>query len=116
MEQIEMSFPEYNSKKKKREHRQTSKDAYESIKESRQLMYDKIVVGLVKLGIGGNFEQIAFASKMKPSQVWKRLSEMISAGTVYNTGETKTTTSGRKALVRQLTVLKNKNNTFVSND
>lgn len=105
MQQIEMAFPEDNQPKK-RKHNAESKAAYESIKESRTIMYDRITVGLVKLGNGGTFETIAYAAGIKPDQCWKRLGEMITLGIVYNTGETKKTTSGRQAMVRQLKILK----------
>ena len=105
MEQLAMFFPD-EKQRKKRPYRSTSSAAHESIKGSKQVMYDKITVGLVKLGIGGQFEEIAFASGLKPEQVWKRLGEMVTMGIVYNTGLTRITSSGRSAMVRQLTILK----------
>ena len=106
MVQGSIEFPATNVATKKRRYRATSSDAYESIKDHRQVMYDKIIVGLVKLGVGGTFEEIAFASKLKPDQVWKRLSEMEQLGIIFNVGITRPTTSGRKAMVRQLVILK----------
>ena len=105
MEQLAMFFPE-EKQRKKRPYRSTSSAAHESIKESKQIMYDKITVGLVKLGIGGTFCEIAFASGLRPEQVWKRLSELQEKGIIYNTGLTKSSTSGRQASIWQLVILK----------
>lgn len=91
---------------KKRSHRATSKEAHESVKEHKQRMYEKIESAMLRLRTGGNFEQIAKVAELKPDQVWKRLSELVVLGKVYNTGDTLPTSSGRKAMVRQLTELK----------
>lgn len=93
---------------KKRPHRQTSKEAHESVKPHKEVMYDKITLGLRKLKVGGTFEEIAKASRLEPSKVWKRLPEMVEAGKVYNVGTTRPTSSGRKAMVRQLVEFKTK--------
>lgn len=87
---------------KKRPHRATSKEAHESVKESKSEMYKKIVKGLKRLKIGGNFEEISIASGITPAQCHKRLPEMIELGLVYNVGITRKTSSGRKSMVRQL--------------
>ena len=89
-----------------RPYRQTSTEAHESIKDHKARMYELITEGLKKLRVGGTFEQIAEASGLEPSQVWKRLPEMIRDGKVYNVGNTRATSSGRQAMVRQLTVFK----------
>jgi hypothetical protein len=89
-----------------RPHRATSKAAHESVKEHKSVMYAKIKIGLEQLRVGGTFEEIAKVSGLKPDQTWKRLPEMVTAGTVFNTGLTRTTSSGRKAMVRQLVGLK----------
>lgn len=86
-----------------RKNPQTSFDAHDSIKDSKSYYYKKIIEGLTKLQVGGHFEEIAEASGVKPSQVWKRLSEMIDMGILFNTGVTRKTSSGRQAMVRQLT-------------
>lgn len=91
-----------------RPHRSTSKEAHESVKEHKSAMYEKIKFGLEKLKVGGHFEEIAKASGLKPEQCWKRLSEMTELGMVYNVGVTRKTSSGRKAMVRQLVGLKYK--------
>lgn len=87
---------------KKREHRATSKEAHDSMKNAKAIMYEKIVEGLKRLKVGGNFEAIAKASGLKPEQTWKRLPEMVELGMVYNCGYTHKTSSGRSAMVRQL--------------
>lgn len=89
----------------KRPHRATSKEAHESVKPHKEAMYQKIEEGMRKLKVGGNFEEIAFASGLEPAQVWKRLPEMVELGIVFNVGITRPTSSGRKAMVRQLVSL-----------
>lgn len=91
---------------KKREHRATSKEAHESVKEHKDVMYEKIVKGMESLRVGGTFEEIAIAAHIKPEQCWKRLPEMIELGLVYNVGTTRKTSTGRKAMVRQLVSIK----------
>lgn len=89
---------------KKRQHRETSKQAHESVKEHKERMYEKISEALCKLPVGGTFEEIANAANLKPEQVWKRLPEMVERGIIYNVGTTRVTSSGRKAMVRNLTL------------
>jgi len=84
----------------------TSILAHYSVKPSKQIMYDKILVGMEKLRVGGTSEEIAAASGLKHDQVWKRLSEMEGLGLIFNTGITRLASSGRKAMVRQLVTLK----------
>lgn len=86
----------------------TSRLAHDSIKGGNADMYIKIEEGLNKLRVGGNFEEIAKSSNLEPAQVWKRLSEMVDLGICFNTGVTHKTSSGRSAMVRQLTSLKPK--------
>ncbi len=86
----------------------TSILAHNSVKDAKSAMYVKIEEGLNKLRVGGNFEEIAKASNLEPAQVWKRLSEMVELGICFNTGITHKTSSGRSAMVRQLTDLKPK--------
>jgi len=80
----------------------TSILAHESVKESKEAMYVKIIAGMNKLKVGGTFEAIALQCKLKPDQVWKRLSELVEKGVVFNVGITHKTSSGRSAMVRQL--------------
>lgn len=87
---------------KKRPHRSTSKEAHDSVKDHKSVMYEKIITGLEKLKVGGTFEEIAKSSGLEPAQVWKRLPEMVEMGKVYNVGTTRSTSSGRKAMIRQL--------------
>lgn len=93
-----------------RKHIQTSKDAHESIKEHKSILYEKIKEGLRKLKIGGTFEEVATASGIKPEQAWKRMSELVQYGVLYNTGITRKTSSGRNAMVRQLVGLQSYDN------
>lgn len=109
--QFEWDFPEGEETKpkvktKKRNNPVTSRLAHESVKEHKQVMYDKIIEGLEKLKVGGNFDEIARSANLKPEQVWKRLSELVESGVCFNVGITRPTSSGRQAMVRQLTKLK----------
>lgn len=104
---IQTSFEFVETKtSKKRQHRSTSKEAHESVKEHKREMYDKIMEGMKSLKVGGTFEEIATACGLKPEQVWKRLGEMVELKMIYNTGYTRLTSSGRKAMVRQIVGLK----------
>ena len=87
----------------------TSILAHESVKPSKNNMYAKIIVGMEKLRVGGNFEEIAMASNMEPAQVHKRLPEMQGLGIVFNVGITHLTSKGRASMVRQLTSLSKSN-------
>lgn len=80
----------------------TSRAAHNSVKPHKGEIYKKIVRGMKRLKNGGTFEEIARASRLQPSQVWKRLSEMVDMKIIYNTGSTRTTSSGRQAMVRKL--------------
>ncbi len=82
--------------------RKTSKAAYDSIKDQRATMWGKIVKAAGKLPNGGNFEQIANKAGLRPDQVWKRLPELVDMKILVNTGETRPTSTGRKAMVRAL--------------
>lgn len=86
----------------------TSRLAHESIKPAKQAIYEKIIKGMEILQVGGTFEEIAKASNLEPAQAWKRISEMVDAGTLFNVGITRPTSSGRQAMVRQLTNLRSK--------
>lgn len=104
---IQTSFEFMETKPpKKRQHRSTSKEAHESVKEHKQETYSKILEGMKSLKVGGTFEEIATSCELKPEQVWKRLGEMVELKIIYNTGYTRTTSSGRKAMVRQIVGLK----------
>lgn len=89
----------------KRQHRPTSKEAHESIKAFKSGYYQKILDGMAKLKVGGNYEEIANAAGIKDSQCWKRLSELESGGKIYNVGITRKLSSGRPGIVWQLTDL-----------
>ena len=105
---IQSIKPKLLNKMSKRKQPQTSIDAHNSVKPDKEALHAQIIVGMKALRVGGTFEEIASASNLQPAQVWKRLSEMIEAGTVFNTGITHPTSSGRQAMVRQLTELKQK--------
>lgn len=81
---------------------ETSLAAYKSVIEMKQAHYAKIVSALNKLGGSGHYEDISTYSGLGKDQVNRRLSEMERDGIIFNTGETKNTLSGRKAMVRKL--------------
>lgn len=84
----------------------TSIKANESVKDSKEAMYVLIAEALEKMKIGGTSEEIANFMGIKHERVWKRLSEMEERGTIYNVGTTRKNSSGRMAMVRQLTSFK----------
>lgn len=76
--------------------------AYYSLSDKRTT-YAKIIKALRRMKDNkGNFEQISRAAGLEPSQVWKRLPELVRDKVIKNTGETSLTSSGRKAMVRKL--------------
>lgn len=91
---------------KKRRHRETSKQAHDSVKEHKQIFYNKIIEALKLLKVGGTSEEIAKVAGIEYAQCHKRLPELVDMGKVFNTGITRVNTSGRRAMVRQLTGLK----------
>lgn len=93
--------------KRKRVYRATSKDAHESVKEHKQVFYDKILDALERLKVGGTSHEIAIAAGIEYCQCHKRLPELVEMKLVFNTGITRVNPSGRKSMVRQLTKLKN---------
>lgn len=90
----------------KRHNPLTSKLAHESIKPSKEFMYIKIVAGLEKLRVGGTFNEISYATGLRPEQIWKRLSELHQSGIIFDTGITRKGTSGRSCTVWQLSAIK----------
>lgn len=78
---------------------QTSKDAYNSFDpEKIGEIYKKIVVALREMKVG-TYEDIARKLKMKPEQIWKRMSEAHRLGLVHRTGIRKKMASGREGFV-----------------
>ena len=88
---------------KKRTHKQTSKEGEEFIKPHKPNLYEKILEGMKNIPCGGNFEEQAAAAGLKPSQVWKRNSELESSGYIFNTNTTCPLSSGVSGIVWQLT-------------
>ncbi len=83
--------------------RKTSLEAYRSLShETKSNLYKIILKGCKRLKNGGTFEEIAKAANIEPVNVWKRLNEMITLKMLVNTGETRPTSSGRKAMVRKV--------------
>ena len=97
-QQTELSF----DSAKKRQHRATSKAAHDSVKEHKEVFYDKIISALERIKVGGTSEEIAKEAGIEYAQCHKRLPELVEQGKVFNTGITRPNSSGRKAMVRQL--------------
>lgn len=89
-----------------RKHSATSKAAHESIKPAKSFYHEKIVEGLMKLKCGGTFAEIGDSVGIGHDKIWKRLSELSQAGTIFNTGVTRPLPSGRSGSVWQLTSIK----------
>lgn len=84
----------------------TSIKANQSVKEMKQEHYVKIIEALEKMKVGGTYVEISEACGLDSIQVGRRLSEMITAGTVFNVGTTRMTPSGRPSMIRQLVKFK----------
>ena len=98
MQQMSMNFEAIPSPKK-RQFRQTSKDAHDSIKESKEAIHKKIVEALRKIKVGGTFHEIAVTAKLTDAQTWKRISEIEN---IYDSGLRRKLPSGRNGIVWQL--------------
>lgn len=91
-----------------RPYRETSTLAHESIKPAKSYYQNKIIEAMERLKVGATFEEAAIEAGIKPDQAWKRMSELVSSGILYNVGITRKTSSGRQAMVRQLSSLRPK--------
>lgn len=89
----------------KRKNPQTSIDAHNSVKEAKSYYHEKLIAALRELKVGATYEEAATKAGIRPDQAWRRMSELVAAGICYNTGITRKTSSGRSAMVRQLTTL-----------
>lgn len=69
---------------------------------ARDNHFKKIVTSLDKIIKGTNYE-VAADSGLKPDQVWKRMSELVLAGTVMDTGLRGLSPDGNKAIIWALT-------------
>jgi predicted ArsR family transcriptional regulator len=67
---------------------ENSREARQSIEPKLSSMHHQIMYTLKKLG-RGTFYQIAAASNLDPSQVWKRLSELERSNKVTPDGKAK---------------------------
>jgi hypothetical protein len=89
-----------------RKHIPTSKEAHDSVKEHKEIFYEKILTALEKMKVGGTSEEVSVIAGIEYAQCHKRLPELIGMGKVYNTGYTRKNSSGRAAMVRQLVNMK----------
>lgn len=90
----------------------TSRLSFEKITEpgARESHYKKILVALAKIKDGTSWE-ISDATeqppelnikKLKPDQVWKRISELVDADIIFDTGLRRDSPDGNKAMVYAL--------------
>lgn len=86
----------------KRKQPLTSILAHDSIKPLKEVLHAKIIAGMNKLRVGGNFDEISVCAGLKREEVWRRLSELEKDGKIFNTGLTHTSVTGRAATVWQL--------------
>lgn len=78
----------------------TSLLAYDYIIQEgvKETMYKKIVVALDAI-ISGTSWDIADKANIRPDQVWKRMNELVDAGTAYDTGKRKNSPNGNSAVI-----------------
>lgn len=76
---------------------ETSLAAYRSLDPVRITKTYQIILDALKVIGTGNYEAIAKQATVNESRIWKRLSEMESAGLIYKPGTTVTTKSGRQS-------------------
>jgi len=87
----------------KRRNPDTSKLSYDKIMRpgARESHYRKIITALQQNGKGSSY-QIAAWANMKPDRIWKRQSELIRAGIIFDTGLRGTSTDGNECIVYDL--------------
>jgi hypothetical protein len=87
---------------KKRKHRPTSKEGEEHIKPFKP-SHGQIILKAIKTAkVGATQEKAAAIAGLRPDQVWKRLSELETAGKIFNTGITRKLKSGVHGIVWQI--------------
>ena len=81
----------------------TSIEAYEKIcrEGARETVYLKIINALKVIGDGTSWE-ISAQAGIKPDKVWKRQSELVSLGIIFDTGLRRNSPDGNKAMVYSL--------------
>jgi len=99
--QLLMSFEPICSPKK-RPFRKTSTDAKESIKDSKEATYEKILKAYKDCEGGLTSEECAAKANISYASAHKRIPELIQQHKLYNTGETRKNKSRRSAMVRKL--------------
>lgn len=80
----------------------TSRLAYETILKGRDNHYKKIILALEWI-MDGTAWQIATQARLKPDQVWKRLSELVASDIIFDTGIRRNSPDGNKAMVYAMT-------------
>lgn len=90
---------------KKREHKPTSKAGETFIASFKPSHKSKILEGLEKLKVGGTHQELSQITGLREDQVWKRLSELVTDGKIFDTGITRKLKSGLCGIVWQLSGL-----------
>tara|TARA_Y100001963_G_C6756750_1_gene437310 strand:+ start:915 stop:1169 length:255 start_codon:yes stop_codon:yes gene_type:complete len=81
--------------------KQTSYEAYQSIKDGLPELQQKVLAGLQRIK-RGSFRDIARAARLRESQVWKRLSELKNRGLIKEDGTKVCSVSGRSLTIWEL--------------
>lgn len=100
MEQLQFCFEPLISPKN-RIFKQTSKDAHESVKESKETSYIKILEAYRHSPNGLTSEECSIKANISYESAHKRIPELISQQKLYNTGITRKNKSGRSAEIRK---------------
>lgn len=85
-----------------RKNPKTSIDAHNSIKPAKSYYHQKIMDAMRVIRVGATYEEAAKVAGVRPDQAWRRMSELVASGELYNVGYTRKTSSGRQAMVRQI--------------
>jgi len=99
--QLLMSFEPITAPRK-RPYRPTSTEAHESVKKSKEAMYEKILRAFKDCEEGLTSEECAAKANISYESAHKRIPELIQQHKLFNTGETRKNKSGRSAMVRKI--------------
>ncbi len=81
-----------------------SNEAHESVKESKETTYNKILEAYKRRVDGMTSEECAFEAKISYESAHKRIAELISQHKLYNSGIKRMNKSGRRAEVRKIVI------------
>jgi hypothetical protein len=82
------------------EHSETSKDAARKIERPRRILRERVLWYIdIRADLGATDEEIQDALGMNPSTERPRRIELVEAGLVRDSGETRRTKAGRRAAI-----------------